>query len=630
MRKWLRPRTDGGEFYGINDSSIYTFKENKYESLARETLQNSLDECLDDNKPVIVEYHLFDLNTNDIPGLEKYKGYQEDNILYWKKDSQENAVEFFENAISLLNKKSIKVMRVSDFNTGGVEGSNKRSVKSSADLSAWHKLIKSEGSSTKGGSQGGSFGIGKNATFATSELRTVFYSTYDKEGVKGFEGVTKMASVFKDGHFYSARAYYGIEGESQRTYAIPEILDLDPAFKRSSYGTDIYILGFEDESDFKDRMVVSILSDFMIPIFENKLIVKIAGDEISSETISEVFEKYKNSDEYDRATRTIINRAYEYFKVIESKETVEFETEMEGLGKAKLKVLYNTDYSRRVMRTRERGMRLYEAGHVSSTIGFSGIVRIEGEKLNKLFRKMETPAHDKWSVDNIDNATDKRLAKKLLTELNTWIRHTVINNYISEDLEQIDIAELGNYLPSYDDGKVNEDSEELESEGLDVKIRIEKRKQPTVRKRTRRARNHEKTESAHDGVPGEGEERGKNKSGKGFMGLFSKGEKNENKIPTKVFDFVPRIIRQTDHYILNITSRKSIKNPHIEVFISGETITEKINVLKAQDLDSGEFLKVEENRICINELKKGKKIKLNIWLDSKNVNSLEVELYENK
>lgn len=48
MERWIRPETSGDVFNGLNDSSIHTFKEKKYESLARETLQNSLDECLNE------------------------------------------------------------------------------------------------------------------------------------------------------------------------------------------------------------------------------------------------------------------------------------------------------------------------------------------------------------------------------------------------------------------------------------------------------------------------------------------------------------------------------------------------------------------------------------------------------
>ena len=50
------------------------------------------------------------------------------------------------------------------------------------------------GASDKSGTAGGSFGIGKFAPFACSDFRTVFYSTLDKDGVKAYQGVSRLTS----------------------------------------------------------------------------------------------------------------------------------------------------------------------------------------------------------------------------------------------------------------------------------------------------------------------------------------------------------------------------------------------------------------------------------------------------
>lgn len=46
------------------------------------------------------------------------------------------------------------------------------------------KFGKNKFVSDKTSSSGGSFGIGKDAAFACSELRTVFYNTYNQDGEK--------------------------------------------------------------------------------------------------------------------------------------------------------------------------------------------------------------------------------------------------------------------------------------------------------------------------------------------------------------------------------------------------------------------------------------------------------------
>ena len=58
----------------------------------------------------------------------------------------------------------------------------------------WSRLVKENGSSNKGQSSGGSFGIGKSATFACSDLRTVFYSSLDVKGLRSNFGVAKLVS----------------------------------------------------------------------------------------------------------------------------------------------------------------------------------------------------------------------------------------------------------------------------------------------------------------------------------------------------------------------------------------------------------------------------------------------------
>lgn len=82
-------------------------------------------------------------------------------------------------------------MRISDFNTTGLLGSAEEYN------SPWTNLTKSSGASDKVGSQGGSFGIGKFAPFACSDLRTVFYSTKDKDGEKASQGVARLTSFKK-------------------------------------------------------------------------------------------------------------------------------------------------------------------------------------------------------------------------------------------------------------------------------------------------------------------------------------------------------------------------------------------------------------------------------------------------
>lgn len=63
----------------------------------------------------------------------------------------------------------LNVLRISDFNTKGLEGADTGDYKSS-----WGRLVKCNGASNQNSTAGGSYGIGKSASFLCSDLRTVF------------------------------------------------------------------------------------------------------------------------------------------------------------------------------------------------------------------------------------------------------------------------------------------------------------------------------------------------------------------------------------------------------------------------------------------------------------------------
>lgn len=82
---------------------------------------------------------------------------------YWNDGNNQKTTRFFDKAIDVFNQDFIDVLRISDFNTTGLTGSDKDYN------SAWQNLVKSSGVSNKGGTSGGSFGIGKSAPFACSD-----------------------------------------------------------------------------------------------------------------------------------------------------------------------------------------------------------------------------------------------------------------------------------------------------------------------------------------------------------------------------------------------------------------------------------------------------------------------------
>jgi hypothetical protein len=167
---WRFPGNNYAGENGLDTSDIETFRKDPLASLARESCQNSIDARLDQSKPVIIEFHSFDVKSNAIPGyksllnqIEVCRDYKINN----KKDH-----DALKRMVKNAKKDNICCLRISDFNTKGLSD-----VMTLDEKSSFYLLTKGSGITNKTGSSGGSKGIGKFASFVTSEFNTVFYST---------------------------------------------------------------------------------------------------------------------------------------------------------------------------------------------------------------------------------------------------------------------------------------------------------------------------------------------------------------------------------------------------------------------------------------------------------------------
>src|SRR5699024_8173349 len=117
-------------------------------------------------------------------------------------------------ALEILSRENIKILRISDFNTRGLEGAEHAEL-----TSPWSSLIKEAGSSNKREDSGGSFGIGKAAPFLNSKLRTLFYSSFDISGYPSHIGVANIMSFEKlDNTITLGTGYYTNNQQSTAIY----------------------------------------------------------------------------------------------------------------------------------------------------------------------------------------------------------------------------------------------------------------------------------------------------------------------------------------------------------------------------------------------------------------------------
>ena len=162
---WQFPPRNGGIDYIQDPSSAY-FKDDPLPKLVREVVQNSLDakkQGLAD--PVKVSF----IETSVDPSLIGASELKQHLYACMKRVQDEglpNIQTDYVKALETLDSNQISCLRIVDSGTTGLKGAS------------WNRLVVQEGGVYKlGSAPGGSYGIGKNAVFNVSDLRTVFYST---------------------------------------------------------------------------------------------------------------------------------------------------------------------------------------------------------------------------------------------------------------------------------------------------------------------------------------------------------------------------------------------------------------------------------------------------------------------
>lgn len=432
--KWFFAKNEGGRESGFHDAGVETFKGNFDRYLARELIQNSLDARLDPNKPVHVKFQTEDLKPSELPDSKGLKLAFERCAEYW--DHQKKARTFFESAAQLMSARTIPSLRVGDYNTTGVLGGDKDRRQN------WYNLIRSAGSSSKTGSEGGSFGIGKNAPFAASRMRTVLYSTYNTDEEHIFQGVAMLAShELPDGTKLQPTGYLGgKDGASVRDGGeIPE------QFVRGKMGTDIIIVGFPKERNWQNDLLYSVLENFWPAIDLGDLEVTVGDQEISGKNLSDLLTSFSGEEEF---TAHMFYRAFK-------QSSHEFHKTLPNLGEVSLFLSTgDNELPNRVAMVRATGMIVFQKQSRSS-VRFCGVFICRNEAGNKVLREMETPKHDIWDPDHPEKGENKKIESEYLR----FIRDCIKTLSPTDDSKVISVPDLGRFLPD------DEDSPEEEFEG---------------------------------------------------------------------------------------------------------------------------------------------------------------------
>ena len=614
---WNFPSNNDGKISGISEAGIETFRGELLKSLAKEICQNSLDAVLDSKKRVLIEFKLYNIPLKEdrrISGLEEIFNLAKN---YWQ--GNEKTIRFLEKAEKNFKKEKIRVLRISDYNTTGLTGSDKKKN------STWNNLVKSTGVSDKTGSSGGSYGIGKSAPFACSDLRTLFYNTLDKDGLEAFQGVANLVSFEKEDIVTQGTGYYG---NSKDNTAIRN-MDSFGAYTRKESGTDIYIIGFLDDEEWKKKVVEAILENFLISILNDNIEIQVEDILINKENLSFLMEKYKED----------IELTYEYYQVLMEKDSQPLEIEFKDLGKFKLYLLIKKDFKRKILISRSNGMKIFDRNRISSSIQFSGVCILEDEKINTYFREMETPQHDNWESDRHRNPKE---AEKIKREFFAILKEKVKEKGKETILDEMDAVGVGEYLPDIND--IGDNSENNKENIDNKKKKFDFKKITTIEinenNNIKEANSEEKdfvNELSENGDIEDkvGSEEHINMSDES-SGTGNSDLRNDEKSETVKFSHIsPSSIRifkvfdEEEMYKMIFKLEKNTEKVIIAVSIAGEQASIPVVIKKAKD-NNGKILESKFNKITIKNLIKDKKYSILFSLNDNENYPVEVKMYGDK
>lgn len=626
MIGWNFPSNGGGLIRGVAEAGIQTFTGKEISSLAREICQNSLDAAVNENFAVTVEFQRYEIYSKNISGYSDYKNILSKCREFWINNTK--ATRFLDNALAQISLRKTFVLRISDFNTTGLgEPFNPRLME------GWNALTKIDGGATKTGDAAGSFGIGKNAPFANSFYRLIFYRTLNLQGERAAQGMSRLMSFQCNTNEVSAGV--GYYGESETNLPVKKIDALEDIFLRKDSGTDIFIYGFNGDGTWRENIFVEILENFLVAIHQNKLRVNLQGLMINKNTLGELLNKYGDK----------LGNSANYYKILSGNGDIKFsERDFHSMGTLKLGVLLDSkaeNLNRKVLIVRKNGMKLFELKNFPRSISFTGILELEGRKLNEFFREMETPAHDNWEPGRYEK--NPKLAKAYLTELKNWVREKISNISMENISDEVDVEGLGHML-DFDDSLTIGDSQKAE-ETLDNPATPEIELVPVASPKKTFSSNggndYSKTQRTKGDIT---DDKGDNDAIRKLGGSRKRktlaehsGEKNpdgQNIIlePSgrRVACNKTRVVKlDKRNYTLILEVPQDISGGKIEIFSVGEDNShEKLSVIAADSVDTNSQSRAENDEISFRNMRAGVNVRINFELQDEKNYALGVNIYE--
>lgn len=427
---------------GANVQAFETFDEDG--SIIREIIQNSLDAKREECSNVIVEIEISSKNTSDFPAKEELLKslqacYERFNGVDTKSTGKlQDMIESFEDDQHYF-------VSFRDLNTNGLLGG----LSDGDEKTNLYQLVYGDGTTNKNTekSSGGSFGIGKNAPFTRSKIKSIFYETYNVDEQKHIVGKSILTTHKIDGQTRSQRGYYIDD------YQIEQYIS-DSGMK-GEYGTAVhipfYMLKNGSIKEEFEVLIRDVLLNFMVAIDRNKLEVRFINNDnsmktiVNKETYSEITtnlikngksDKHKRIEKIKALHNLLTNSNVNiYDLVIDNKDQENYIELYVALNAA------STGF-KKYFNFREQLMLIEDKKISGKNFKYDALAIYHGTKLNNILRDTEPPEHNNWRQNRLKTPADKKYFKLA----KDTVENKLIELFGDVTSEQIVLKEFNNNI----------------------------------------------------------------------------------------------------------------------------------------------------------------------------------------
>lgn len=473
---------------GPNDADTGIYEGHPYKSLAKEVLQNSMDAKdpkLPETTPVEVEFSCLKVSVDEIPGFKRLNEVVGKCAEYYNSgDDGEKVGSWKEKSDQLIAQDEVYILKISDYNTTGLDGVTKLRD------TGWSGLVREKYASNKGNGKGGSHGVGKFAPYSFSALRTVLYSTKNTDGETAFQGKTVLTSFVENGQIYHNVGVFG----NKEIGTFPPILDMQEvpeSFRRDSVGTDVIVVGFDRDENWKEEITVSILQYCFYAIYLGLLVVRISDEnkliELNKETLNDHLLEYQKWYDNTEHTDDFQFTAPQFYSLLSNPKMKPFSVNYRNMGEMNLFLVVDPDIDGRVIyEMRKFGMGIQEDKNWRISTHFMGLLFATGKgaiddkpcnNIDSYLRKCEDTAHNEWGAAYYKGHEQE--AKNILDGIHNWIRECIKSMIPKIEGDSIDAFGLSRYLQNTNNAGDNTEEENAFTNYEPMSVEAKKVKDPT-------------------------------------------------------------------------------------------------------------------------------------------------------